>query len=160
MGVSELRAQVAWPVADPPVRVRAGRVLGGLFHLASTVATLGADAGVGARRPSWSVPRDPDAYLGLGAVRLRWPEDAPAEQVQATRRGVWATGPGAPPREVPVRQLRVVAATPDGSPGSRWPEAAWTLTLTDGSRTGTLSGAWLALAWIGHLAGWPDPSGT
>ena len=28
----------------------------------------------------------------------------------------------------------------------------------DGRDTLTLSGAWLALAWMGHLAGWPEPA--
>ncbi|MQA33624.1 hypothetical protein [Modestobacter roseus] len=160
MSEAELRDQVEWPVTDPPLRARAGRALGGLFHLASTVATFGADAAIGAQRPSWAAPHDPDAYLGLGAVRLRWPQDAPAEQVQASRRGVWATGAGRPPRPVPVGELRVVTAVPDGSEPARWAEAGWTLTLTDGATNGQLSGAWLALAWIGHLAGWPDPSST
>ncbi|MGY1843808.1 hypothetical protein [Modestobacter sp. SYSU DS0875] len=160
MSEAELRDEVDWPVTDPPLRVRAGRVLGGLLHTVSTVLTLGADAGIGATRPSWSVPRDPDEYLGLGAVQLRWPHDAPAEQVQATRRGAWTTGAGRPPRPVEVAELRVVAATPHGSGPSRWAEAPWTLTLTDGATTGQLSGAWLALAWIGRLAGWPDPSAT
>ena len=33
-------------------------------------------------------------------------------------------------------------------------------TVTDGAGPGTLTGAWLALAWIGHLAGWPEPPGA
>jgi hypothetical protein len=33
------------------------------------------------------------------------------------------------------------------------------LELTDGSsRLLELTGPWLSLAWIGHLAQWPDPS--
>ncbi|WP_336027417.1 hypothetical protein [Geodermatophilus sp. FMUSA9-8] len=160
MGEAELRGLVRWRVEDVPPEGRAGRVLGGLLHAVSAVVTLGADAAGGARRPDWSVPADPAAYLGLGTVRLRWPDSARAEPVAASREGVWAVPPGRPPRELPVRSWRVVRAVPaTGSRRPRQADAPWRLELTDGSGTGTLTGAWLALAWIGTLAGWPEPSG-
>jgi hypothetical protein len=159
MSEADLRALVDWTVQDAPPGARAGRVLGGLLHLVSTVATMGADASSGARRPTWDLPADPDAYLDLGPVELRLPATARAEGVQATRREVWTTRPGGPPSRLPVEALRVVDAVPGtGSDHPRHAAATWTLTLTDGSRTGTLTGAWLALAWIGHLAGWPEPA--
>lgn len=152
-----MRALVDWTVEDPPPAHRAGRVLGGLLHAVSIVVTLGADAGLGARRPTWDLPTDPAEYLDLGPVELRWPPTARAERVQATRRAVWTTSPGRPPSQVPVGELRVVEAVPDTAP-QRHPEAVWRLTVTDGRQTGTLLGAWLALAWIGTLAGWPEPA--
>ncbi|MGY1715504.1 hypothetical protein ACI78R_13685 [Geodermatophilus sp. SYSU D01106] len=158
MGEAELRGLVRWRVEDVPPESRAGRVLGGLLHAVSAVVTLGADAAGGARRPDWSVPADPAAYLGLGAVRLRWPASARAEPVAASREGVWAVPPGRPPRELPVRSWRVVGAVPaTGSRRPRHADAPWRLEVADGTATGTLDGAWLALAWIGTLAGWPEP---
>jgi len=160
MSADELRALVGWTVQDPSAGVRAGRALGAVFHLASTVVTLGADASSGARRPGWTLPADPDAWLDLGPVTLRLPASAPTEPVQATRTGVWRTPSGGPPRQLPVDAWQLVAAVPGtGSRRPRHPDAPWALTVIDGQVRGTLTGAWLALAWIGHLAGWPEPRG-
>ncbi|QXG77635.1 hypothetical protein KUM42_09135 [Modestobacter sp. L9-4] len=159
MSDAELRRLVGWTVEDPPPEARAGRLLGGVFRAVSTVMTLGADAALGARPPSWSVPADPGGYLDLGVLELRWPDSAPAEPVQATRDAVWATAAGRPARQLPVGTWQVVRAVPGG--GSRRPRQStspWRLELTDGSGTGSLTGAWLALAWVGHLAGWPEPT--
>ncbi len=150
---------VGWRIQDPPPEARAGRVLGTVLHAVSAVVTLGADAAVGARRPTWTVPADPTAYLDLGVVRLHWPAFGPGEPVAASREGVWAVAPGRPPRELPVGSWQVVRGVP--GTGSRRPRQAgmpWQLEVTDGMSTGTLAGAWLALAWIGHLAGWPEPA--
>jgi hypothetical protein len=145
-------------VEDPPAGRSAARALGGLLHLVSTVLTLGADAAGGARRPSWDVPADPDGYLDLGPVELRLPVTARAERLQATRQQVWATRPHGPPASLPVGSWRVVEAVPRNRAGHRHADAPWTLAVTDGTHTGSLTGAWLALAWIGHLAGWPEPA--
>jgi hypothetical protein len=60
---------------------------------------------------------------------------------------------------LPVDTWRVVRAVPGtGSRRPRQSTSPWRLELTDGSVTGSLTGAWLALAWIGHLAGWPEPA--
>jgi len=161
--VEQLRAQVGWTVEDPPPGRSIGRVAGGLLRVVSAVATFGADIGTGARRATWELPADPDGYLDLGPVALRMPGSAREEQVRAGRRGVWATSSSAdrPPRLLPVQDWRVVAAAPGtGSGRPREPEARWTLTVTDGTTTGTLTGAWLALAWIGHVAGWPEPAAS
>jgi len=161
MSEQELRGLVGWTVEDAPPEAKVGRVLSGVLRAVSTVVTLGADAAIGARVATWEVPVDPAAYLGLGVVELHWPEGAPAEQVQATREAVWATSARSqrPPRRLPVQTWRVVAAVPgSGSRQPRHAQAPWQLTVTDGAQTGSVSGAWLALAWIGHLAGWPEPA--
>jgi hypothetical protein len=156
---AELRRMVTWTVEDPPPEARAGRVLGGVFRAVSAVVTLGADAALGARTPGWTVPADPADYLDLGVVELRWPDDAPAEPVEATRDAVWVAGPGRPARRLPVEGWRVVRAVPgNGSRRPRQSTSPWRLEVTDGSVTGSLTGAWLALAWIGHLARWPEPT--
>ena len=163
MSDQELRRLVRWTVQDPPPEARAGRALGAVLHLASTVVTLGADAASGARAASWSVPADPEGFLGLGVVQLRWPATAPAEQVQATRQAAWATSARSerPPRRLPIESWHVTAAVPGtGSRRPRHARAPWRLTVTDGVASGSLSGAWLALAWIGHLAGWPEPAAS
>ncbi|MCZ2827627.1 hypothetical protein O2W14_02100 [Modestobacter sp. VKM Ac-2986] len=158
MSDAELRRLVDWTAEDPPPEARVGRVLGGVFHAVSAVMTLGADAALGARPASWAVPSDPADYLGLGVLELRWPDSAPAEPVEATRQAVWVAGPGRPARRLPVDTWRVVRAVPGtGSRRPRQSTSPWRLELTDGSVTGSLTGAWLALAWIGHLAGWPEP---
>ena len=156
MSGDELRRLVEWTVQEPSAGRSAGRVLGGLFRLASTVATMGADAGTGARTPTWEIPAAPDAYLGLGTVELRLPATARAERLQATRRDVWRTPTDRPPSRVPIEAWRITGAVPRNRP-ERHAEAPWTLTVNDGAQTASLSGAWLALAWIGHLAGWPEP---
>jgi hypothetical protein len=160
MSEAELRGLVGWTVQDAPPEARAGRVLGAVLHAVSTVVTLGADAAAGARSPTWEVPADPAAYLDLGVVRLRWPASAPGELVAASREGVWAVAPGRPARRLPVESWRVVRAVPgSGSRRPRQAGAPWQLEVGDGTGTGTLDGAWLALAWIGALAGWPEPAG-
>jgi hypothetical protein len=157
---AELRGLVGWNVQDAPPEARAGRVLGAVLHAVSAMVTLGADAAGGARRPAWTLPPDPAAYLDLGVVRLHWPAPAPGEPVAASRKGVWAVPPGRPPRALPVGSWRVVSAVPGtGSRRPRQADAPWRLEVTDGTGTGSLTGAWLALAWIGSLAGWPEPPG-
>ncbi|CCH90705.1 protein of unknown function [Modestobacter italicus] len=163
MSDEELRRLVGWTVEDAPPEVRAGQAFGALLKGVSAVVTLGADAATGARRPTWAVPADPAAYLDLGVVRLHWPAGAAGEQVQASRETVWATSGRAerPPRRLPVETWQVRAAVPgSGSRRPRHAAAPWRLDVTDGAGTGQLTGAWLALAWIGRLAGWPEPTGT
>jgi hypothetical protein len=54
----------------------------------------------------------------------------------------------------------VVRAVPGtGSRRPRQAAAPWRLEVSDGTGTGSLAGAWLALAWIGTVAGWPEPAG-
>lgn len=160
MSEAELRGLVGWTVQDAPAEARAGRVLGAVLHAVSAVVTLGADAAAGARAPTWTVPADPTAYLDLGVVRLRWPASAPGELVAASREGVWAVTPGRPARRLPVESWRVVRAVPGtGSRRPRQAGAPWQLEVSDGTGTGSLAGAWLALAWIGAVAGWAEPAG-
>lgn len=62
--------------------------------------------------------------------------------------------------QIPLSSLRIA----DARPKSRWSRrrnatANWVLTLTDGANNVALTGPWLTLAWIGHLANWPEPVG-
>ena len=168
MTIEELRDRVEWTVQDTPPEVVVGRRLAGLVHVLSAVATFGADASGGRRTPDWSLPADPDAFVGLGVVELDGRSEllpapsARAQLVSATQRDVWLTPARSerPQHRVPVERFRIVDAVPgSGSRRPRHADAPWRLTITDGRDTLALSGAWLALAWIGHLAGWPEPAG-
>ena len=130
-----------------------------MFHLLSTVVTLGADASMGARRTTWDVPADPAGYLDLGPVELRVPGTAPAQRVRATRREVWTTPAGRPPAQLPVQAWQVTEAVP-GTPRDGGTPTRCGPSPSPTPVPGTLTGAWLALAWIGHLAGWPEPPGA
>ena len=61
---------------------------------------------------------------------------------------------------MPLDQLRIARAhCRSGRRPTRHAHAPWTLTLT-GEGTVDVHGPWLALAWIGHLAGWPEPTAS
>lgn len=130
MTLAELRDLVDWTVEDTPPEVAVGKRLAGLLHVVSAVVTLGADAAGGARTPTWSLPADPDAFLGLGVVELQGRtalQPAPSAGTQlvgATRRDVWLVPPRLerPTQRLPVAQLRVVDAVP--GTGSRRPRHA------------------------------------
>ena len=60
--------------------------------------------------------------------------------------------------EVPLRRLRIT----DARPKARWSRRRYAtancvVTLTEGADSVALTGPWLTLAWIGHLANWPEP---
>ena len=164
-----LRTLVTWTVEDPPPEARLGRVLGAVASTAATVATLGTTTGA-RPAPTWALPADPGAYVDLGQVGARgdapWLPGRPGarHRLQATQRAVLVDdGTGRrPPAPVPVDELRIARARPR-RPGrrSRYPTAPWVLRLEGtGEVAVEVDGAWLALAWIGHLAGWPEPTPT
>lgn len=60
--------------------------------------------------------------------------------------------------QMPLSRLSITGAEPK----TRWSRrryatADWVLTLTEGANSVALTGPWLTLAWIAHLANWPDP---
>lgn len=60
---------------------------------------------------------------------------------------------------VPLSSLPLESARPmHGRVGARHASAPWQLTLRGHGTDLNLTGHWLTLAWIGHLATWPDPS--
>ena len=162
-----LRALVTWTVEDPPAGARLGRLLGTVVDAAATVAALGTTTGARAT-PTWALPADPGAYVDLGRVGARG--DAPwlpwrpgsRHRLQATQRAVLVDdGTGRrPPTPVPLDDLRIARARPRRPcRRSRHPTATLVLAL-EGAGEVEVDGAWLALAWIGHLAGWPEPTPT
>jgi len=162
-----LQQRVGWTVQDAPPEARLVSLLGGVVSAVATVATLGSTTGA-PPRPTWTLPADPDAYVDLGPVQVRgnapWLPGAAGirHRLQATQRAVLVEdGTGRrPPAPVPVADLRIADARPrTRGRRNRHPDAAWTLTLT-GAGTVEVDGAWLALAWIGQLAGWPEPAAS
>lgn len=163
----QLRALVTWTVEDPPPEARLGQLLSAVVSTAATLATLGTTTGA-RPAPSWALPTDPGAYVDLGQVGARgdapWLPGRPGarHRLQATQRTVLVDGATGrrPPTPVPLADLRIARARPR-RPGrhSRYPTAPWLLTL-EGAGAVEVDGAWLALAWIGHLAGWPEPTPT
>lgn len=157
---------VTWTVQDTPPEVRALRGTVRLLNTLWVVGTLGAGATGAPPAPDWRLPDDPDTYVGIGVVTLSgWaPWLPPASRrhlVRANRRGAWVTSgtDGHPAVRVPLETLRLSGAEATGrSRHRKHAEAHWTLTLAGGTGTLGLSGAWLALAFLGHLAGWAEPS--
>ena len=160
----ELRNLVTWTVEESPPRARIGRLFRTVVSTIDTVASFGATAGA-STGPTWTLPADPDAYVDIGLVQVRG--DAPwllggrvrRQRLQATQRAVMVsdTAGRRAPALVPVKELRIAHVRPrSGRRQSRHAEAPWTLALT-GSGNVDVHGPWLALAWIGHVAGWPEP---
>lgn len=60
---------------------------------------------------------------------------------------------------VPLSSLHLESAHPrHGSRHARHATAQWEMRLTGQKAALTLTGPWLTLAWLGHLAKWPEPS--
>ncbi|WP_309063303.1 hypothetical protein [Streptomyces sp.] len=69
---------------------------------------------------------------------------------------VWITPPGLPRRiELDVEAYRLVQLTPDDQ--RLGPADRCVATITGQGVEFRISGPWLAVAWLGHLGGWPDP---
>lgn len=161
----EIRNLVSWSVEEAPPEARIGGVLRSVLSTLDAVASLGAATGA-ASRPTWTLPADPDAYVGIGVVRVSghapWLPGGRSSRrrLQATRRAVLVADAAdrRVPTLVPLEHMRIARARCHSvRRGVRYAEAPWTLTLT-GAGTVDVRGAWLALAWIGHVAGWPEPA--
>lgn len=163
-----MRDLVTWTVQDTPPELVVTRVLGTWVNTAWVVGTLGAAATGAAPRPDWSVPSDPNAYVGIGLVTLRgsaaWSPPGASDsrpRLTANQFDAWVTSrrDDRPDTQVPLQHLRVTAATTHSrSRAPKHPDAPWTLTVADRNEQVQIDGAWLALAWIGLLAGWPEPA--
>jgi hypothetical protein len=171
MAPPSVRDQVTWSVQDPPLEARLVR---GLTTAAFFLATVGEDL------PWWlHRTRRPRRVWALTPAGQEWVDLEPlllsgdAAWMPAWSTGtvpVAATGQNAwmlpadldqPAAPMPLHMLRVVGARPL----TRWrrpkrPRAAWVLTLSDAVTEVDLQGSWLSLAWVAHLAGWPEPALT
>ena len=164
MSERSLRDAVAWTVDDTPPEVAAARGAAGVVGVVWTLVTAGSDA-PSAGTPSWDLPTDPDAFGDLGRLRLSgtapWLPAGNRHLLRVTSRDAWVgTGRGERPSvRVPLEDLRVTAArSRSRSRRPRHAAAPWELDLAGTRSELLLDGPWLSLAWVGHLAGWPEPT--
>jgi hypothetical protein len=112
------------------------------------------------------VPVDPDEQVPVDALfitgRAPW---MPAEwagrqrvEMSSLRATINPAGMDTSTREIPLHDLRILRAwARHHSRRPKHPTAAWIFALTDGQHLLTLTGSWLSIAWLGHLAHWPEP---
>lgn len=163
---------VAWSVQRRPLELAVGRWV--VWGVEAAVSATSLDPVPESPAAQPRVPADPDEALHLpGPAEVHgaapWLPD-PAlgpQQVCASSRAAWLRPTrGAPTwgtarRELPLEQLAVTSATcRDHSRRRRRADARWTLELSGPAAQATLTGSWLALAWLGHLGGWPEPRPT
>ncbi|MEJ5944528.1 hypothetical protein WDZ17_04370 [Pseudokineococcus basanitobsidens] len=156
---------VLWSVQHPPVELVVGRWAVVALEGALDMVTAGGGAPELPRRPP-RVPVDPLEPLDLaGPLTIRgaapWlPRPALGPQhISANSHSACLdrTGHGASP-PLPLPDLTVAAATcHDRYRRRRRASAVWSLEVTGPQARATITGPWLALAWLAHLAGWPEP---
>lgn len=111
-----------------------------------------------------SLPLDPELDLGLtlhvtgNAAWLPAARWGP-QRVRLTQREASLNSTGLEGREtvLPLERLELVAMTPKRRRPRRRAGSRWSAELADGEHRVHLEGTWLALAWLGHLAGWDEP---
>jgi hypothetical protein len=144
------------------------KVFGGFFWVVGVAIFLALDA--------WSVQLDPPARL----ARMRLPQD-PHEEINGfackvdggdapwmpgkyadpswlrmSAASAWISPPGLPRRvDLDLTVHHLVRLLPDGD--QTGPADPCTATIAGPESEFTIRGPWLAIAWLGHLAGWPDP---
>ena len=164
MSKESLSGAVAWTVEPTPPEVAVVQGVAGAVGVVWTLVTAGSDA-PSAGTPSWDLPGDPDAFGDLGRLRLSgtapWLPAGNRHLVRATSRDAWlGVGRGQRPSvRVPLEELRVTGARSlSRSRRPRHAAAPWELSLAGTRSELLLDGPWLSLAWLGHLAGWPEPT--
>ncbi|WP_298991356.1 hypothetical protein [uncultured Pseudokineococcus sp.] len=156
---------VPWHVERTPVELVLGRsalaALGLAVALASTSSVDVEPPGAGPR-----VPEDPQEQLHLGdaltvhgsAPWLPRPALGPQSLRVDGRSASLTPLDGSSGRALPLADLVVTAATcHDRYRRRRRAGARWSLDVVGPGATATVTGPWLALAWLGHLADWPEP---
>lgn len=156
---------VSWRVDPTPVWVRAAGVGEFLFELVLGLAagTFSVERPDALRRPRLPATQAEPIKLGTAFVEGvgNWlPPHWGKQRVTCGLKSVTINPKGSEGSDVqiPLGRLRVV----DARPKTRWSRrryatANWVVTLTEGADSVALTGPWLTLAWIGHLANWPEP---
>ena len=124
---------------------------------AGDVSSLGDEAPRVPRDPAAPVPELPCVVVGGTADWL--PAGAEGAELWAARSRTWVALPGEA-RDLELDRATLALRSLVLAPGE---EAPWTLdspcraTLVGPGTDVVVEGSWLAVAWLGHLAGWPDP---
>lgn len=157
-----VRDAVEWDVQPPTPSVRIGRAILGLLDVVSAAASSASASYGGQPR----LPLDPDDKVPVDPLfisgRAPWmPADWAGRQLvemTSVRATINPAGMESTARELPLDDLRIARARPrHRSRRPKHPTASWVVELTDGEHTLTLTGPWLSVAWLGHLARWPEP---
>jgi hypothetical protein len=160
---------VTWTIEPGPSTAGLRRVRDAVASAVASV--LGAASGLaayGPRDPAVGdrLPRDPDRQVYLGGLCIDtgspWTPAEPGEGARpllVNQRVAWTGDLGSTDaaRLVPLESLHVVRAEPEGRDATRSARSRWRLVVSDGSHEVGISGTWLALAYLGALAGWPEP---
>jgi hypothetical protein len=89
------------------------------------------------------------------------PEWAGPQEIVVTGVAATIAPPGlhSAPQILPLQELQLIAAhCPDRLWFPKCATAEWELALSHSDAVVWVSGPWLTLAWLGLLAGWPEPS--
>ena len=162
---------ISWPVDPTPPELRLGRWAGFAAGLTAGVvlAGLSRDAGSDGLVPlgpsvETVLPADPDQPVILVAAvtgTAPWlpPSWVLPVAVHADQRYAWIEpGYRSSRRTVPLHELRLTAArSRSRSRRPRHPTAPWDLRVSGPEMELELTGSWLSLGWLAHLANWPPP---
>jgi hypothetical protein len=131
------------------------------ISIASNAAAAPIDSPAGLARKR--LPRDPQEEIDgfackvVGATAPWMPSKyADPAWLRMSATGAWISPPGLPRRiNLDLTAYRLAQLLPDGRTGPADPCIA---TIAGQESEFKISGPWLAVAWLGHLAGWPDPN--
>ncbi|MFC8504577.1 hypothetical protein ACFUC1_19655 [Pedococcus sp. NPDC057267] len=158
---------VSWPVERVPLYQRIGSYLGLILNFA--VVLVLQDSGMN-DMGSWRL-RDqrmpvPPETRGLGSIELEGTAPfmsrlRPKELVDLRTDGAWINPMGLDHSEValPLPRFKLVKLIPlRPKRGRHYPSAQWRAKVLFDDNALELTGTWLELAWLAHLADWPLPA--
>jgi len=160
---------VTWTIEPEPASAGLRRARDAAAALvASVFSAMGGVTAFGVPAPSLRarLPRDPDRQVYLGGLSIDtgspWtPADIGegATPLLVNQRVAWTgdLGREGAAREIPLASMHVVRVSPEGRAAVRTARSRWRLVASDGADEVAISGTWLALAYLGALAGWPEP---
>ena len=124
---------------------------------AGDVSSLGDDPPRVPRDPAEPVAELPCVVAGGSAAWL--PAGTEGAHLWAARSRTWVELPGET-ADVELDRATLTLRSLTLAPAEQGPwtlEARCSATVTGPGQELVLEGSWLAIAWLGHLAGWPDP---
>lgn len=157
---------VPWPVERVPLYQRIGSYLGLIVNLALVLVLR--DSGTNDignwRLRDQRLPVPPETR-GLGSLELEGSAPfmsrlRPKELVDLRTDGAWINPMGLDHSVValPLSRFKLVNLIPvRPKRGRRYPSAQWRAQVLFDENTLEVTGTWLEIAWLAHLAAWPLP---